>query len=288
MPRSDLVSREVISPTEQHIVVHGGGRSISSIVLLPDNYGSQAKYPAVIAVHNFGSDPKAFAGLIDAGRLRKAGIIVILPKAAGWLPEWQGPGIAITFARHGANGRPIDDIAGLTKTLAVTQELYKIDGTNISIAGFSQGATVALELARQLDLSRPASVRRVVAAAGSTVECDPSTLSLTGTDIVHYEPGRNGPQILANFLTGEPGEAEFMPRIILAKGCELHENKTADGVNTQTYNCPDGRLVIRLYEQNGEHAWPGQPSKYDSWLLGKGSTSRVNFTDLMLSEIFGN
>jgi len=286
VPRLDLVSQEIISSTEQRIAVHGGGRNISSMVLLPDNYDSQTKYPAVIAVHNFASDSRAFARLIDAERLRKAGVVVILPNTAGWPSEWQGPGITVTFARRGANGRPIDDIAGLTKTLAAAREIYNIDGSDISIAGFSQGATVALELARQLDLSRLGSARRVFAVAGSTVNCDPSSLSLSGTDIVHYEPGRNGLQVIANLLTGEFSEAEFMPRIILAKGCELHENKTANGVNTQTYICPDGRSVIRLYEQYGEHAWPGQAAKYDIWLLGRGSISRINFTDLMLSKIF--
>jgi hypothetical protein len=46
--------------------------------------------------------------MTDAERLRKAGIVVIVPQAVGLVAEWQGPGIALTVARYGEDGRPID------------------------------------------------------------------------------------------------------------------------------------------------------------------------------------
>lgn len=111
------------------------------------------------------------------------------------------------------------------------------------------------------------------------------SLGYPGADIIHYEPGRNGLQRLGNWLTGELPEAEFIPAILAAKGCRLSEHTTVDGVDTQVYYCRDGRSVTRIHEQYGEHAWPGQPARYDILLLGSGSTSRVKFTDLMILEI---
>ncbi len=285
MPRSAIVGRELVSPTEERIRVRGDGREIPAIVLLPDNYQPRTRYPLVLAVHNFGGGPWRIAGMMDAERLRKAGIIVIVPQAAGLVAEWQGPGITLTLPRHGPDGRPVDDVAGLIALLAAAPEMYGIDNQDVTLAGFSQGATMVFELARQLDLQRPGAVRRVFAVAGSVVSADHPTFALSGTDIVHYEPGRNGLQKLANFVTSEPPETEFMPWIIDAKGCELREHTTVDGVDTQIYACRDGRSVTRIYEQYGEHAWPGQAPKYDIWLLGSGSLSHVKLTDLMISAI---
>jgi poly(3-hydroxybutyrate) depolymerase len=285
VPPSAILGREVISQTEERIRVRGDGRDISAIVMLPDNYGTKRRYPVVLAIHNFGGGPRWFAGMMDAERLRKAGIVVIFPQAAGLVAEWQGPGITLTVARRGEDGGPIDDVAGLANVLAAVRATYRIDDGDINLAGFSQGATLLFELAKRLDLQRPGTVRRVFAVAGSVVGADGAPQALSGTDIVHYEPGRNNLQKIANFMTGEPSEAEFMPWILAAKGCELREHKSADGVDTQIYDCRDGRSVIRIYEQYGQHAWPGQSSAYDIWLLGSGSISQVKLTDMMLLAI---
>src|ERR1700722_2508848 len=118
MPPSAIVGRELVSPTEERIRVHGDGREIPAIVLLPDNYGARPRYPLVLAVHNFGGGPQRIAGMMDAERMRKAGIIVIVPQAEGLVAEWQGPGITLTFVRRGPDGRPINDIDGLRVLLS--------------------------------------------------------------------------------------------------------------------------------------------------------------------------
>jgi poly(3-hydroxybutyrate) depolymerase len=285
VPGSSVIGREVVSPTEERLRARGEGREIPAIVLLPDNYSARARYPLVLAVHNFGGSPSRIAGMMEAERLRKAGSIVIVPQAEGLISEWQGPGITLSLERRGPDGRPVDDVAGLVGVLAAARELYRIDDANVNLAGFSQGATLVFELARRLTLQRPGSVRRVFAVAGSVVDADRQSLALSGADIVHYEPGVNWLQQLANWRTGEPPETEFTPWILSAKDCELREHKQLDGVDTQIYTCRDGRSVTRVYEQGGEHAWPGQPAEYDIWLLGRGSISRFKLTDLMISEI---
>ena len=285
-PDSDLIGREVVSATEERIRVRGDGREIPAIVLLPDGYERRAHFPLVLAVHNFGGGPERIAGMMEAERIRRAGNIVVVPEAAGGVVlDWQGRGITLGFTRYGDDGQPVDDVAGLMNLLNVTRRLYRVDDTNLNLAGFSQGATLVLELARRLDRQQQMAVRRVFAVAGSVVETDGESLAFPGADVIHYEPGHNTLQRLANLRTGEPSEQEFMPKLLAAKACVLREHKAVDGVDIQIYVCGDGRSVTRIYERNGEHAWPGQPGKYDIWLLGRGSISNVKMTDLLIAAI---
>lgn len=285
-PGSGLVGREVISATEQRIRVRGEGREIPAIVLLPDGYDRRDRFPLVLAVHNFGGGPQRIGGMMEAERIRKAGTIVIVPEAAGRVMlDWQGRGITLGFPHYGEDGQPVDDVAGLINLLAVARRLYRVDDNNLNLAGFSQGATLALELARRLDRERHMTVRRVFVVAGSVVETDRESLAFPGADIVHYEPGHNTLQLLANWRTGEPSEEAFMPALLAAKGCTLREHTNVDGVDTQIYACSDGRSVTRIYEPRGEHAWPGQPEQYDVWLLGRGSISQIKMTDLLIAAI---
>jgi poly(3-hydroxybutyrate) depolymerase len=281
-----LVSRAVISPVEEVLFVNGGGRTVRSIVLLPDDYNTRRAYPILFAVHNFAGNARGFAELIHAERLREQGMVIVLPEAAGRIPEWQGPGITITVPTwQPASNVRIDDVSGLAETLRVVLESYRVIPDDVNIVGFSQGATVALELTRTLDEVRPASVRRVFAVAGSLAETGDTGLSFAGSDLVAYEPGRNGPQDIANFLTGEPSEHVFIPEIIRVKKCMLETSDASAYVERRRYRCEDGRRLVHILEPRGEHSWPGQDPKFDSSLMGRGSISQVDFTSIISHEI---
>ena len=254
-------------------------------MLLPDGYGHDGSHAMLMALHNFGGDAAGFAKLIHAERVIEQGTVVVLPQAAGLIAEWQGPGITLTFSARRRDGHPVDDVAGLAQTLAVVRRLYRIDPADINLVGFSQGATLALTLARHLARQTPEPARRVFMVAGSVAGPRNGALEMPSADLFAYEPGRNGPQDVANFLTGEPGERAFLPAIIAANGCVLTERTTDHGVDARTYRCRDGQKLVHLFEPKGEHAWPGQDAKYDSWLMGSGSGSHVDFTGLMADEI---
>ncbi len=215
-------------------------------------------------------------------------MVIVLPEAAGEIPEWQGPGITITVPtwQPGSNHR-VDDVSGLAETLLVVLGMYRVRRDDVNIVGFSQGATVALELTRTLDQVRPASVRRVFTVAGSLAETGGAGLSFEGTDLITYQPGRNGPQDIANFMTGEPSERKFIPEIMRAKNCLLEILDASDYVERQTYRCRDGHRVVYIREPAGEHAWPGQAPKFDSWLMGRGSISRIDFTNIISAHEIG-
>ena len=271
-----LVSRTAASPTREEITVNGGGRTIRSLVLLPDERHGEAP-PLLLAIHNFAGDASGFAELIHAERLRSQGIVVVLPEAAGWIAQWHGP--QITLLDPFSAG--VDDVAGLAQTLAVVRTLYGIDSANINIVGFSQGATLALQETRRLDASRPGTVRRLFLVAGSAGRPLDDTLAVKGTDVITYQPGHNGPQAIANFMTGQPGERRFIGALIEAKGCVFASQTDTGGVVTSVFKCADGRSLTHIYEANGEHSWPRQDRKFDSWLMGRGSGSEVDFTDII-------
>jgi poly(3-hydroxybutyrate) depolymerase len=281
-PPGELVSRTPLAAGAEWIVVSGGGRDIRSLVLLPDGYAPGRDYPLLVAVHNFAGNAQGFAGLIHAERLRARGIILLLPQAAGRVPNWQGPGLTLLGRAYDGDGRRVDDVSGMAAVLRVATGLYRVDEVNVT--GFSQGATLALALTRRLDAERPGAVRRLFMVAGSARRPVDASLALAGTDLVAYEPGRNGPQAFANWLTDEPAERVFLPRILQAKGC-MAPSVLNDGIERRTYGCADGHTVIHLFEAKGEHAWPGQDAKDDSWVTGRGSTSRIDFTNLIAHTI---
>jgi len=280
-----LVSRTSISASREWIVVKGGERDIRSLVLLPDGYAAGGDYPMLVAIHNFAGDAEGFADLIHAERLRSRGVLMLLPEAAGRIPDWQGPGLTLLAHAPTASGKPADDIAGVAATMEVASRLYRVAPGQTSLAGFSQGATLALALTRRLDAVRPGAVRRLFMAAGSATGPVDASLALAGTDLVAYEPGHNGMQKIANWMTSEPTERVFLPEILRAKDCAPASRAEIGGIDRRDYACADGRAVIHLFEARGEHAWPGQDAKYDSWLMGRGSISQLDFTSLIAEAI---
>ena len=260
-------------------MVSGGGRDIHALVLLPDGWIPGQPHKLLLAVHNFGGDSAGFADLIHANRLTQDGVVVVVPQALGAIPEWQGPGLTITAPEVDPAGRRINDSAGLVQVAAMAAQLY--DASEIDLLGFSQGATVALDVARRMDQQRRGAVRWLFLAAGSVAgPIDPS-LGLPGTDVIDYQPGRNGMQDIANFSTGEPNSRVFLPEIATAKGCRPASEDPGPRVETRRWQCQDGRSFTTLYEALGEHAWPGQDAKFDSSLMGAGSGSAVDFTQVI-------
>jgi len=274
----------MISATEQRITVTADGRSLTSLVLLPDE-PSHHPMPFLVALHNFANSAKGFADLINARRITAAGIVVVLPQAGSLVPEWQGLGLTITLpARRPGSGR-IDDMAALEATVAAVKRRYGVDPCDLNVAGFSQGATAALELARRLDVRRPGTVRRVFTVAGSLAAKNDSSLALRGTTIVRYEPGHNWPQDVANFFTGSPGPEASLRDVATAKSCELSSVTNENGIRREIYRCGDGRSLVRLFELSGEHAWPGQAKRHDSSFTGRGSISALDMTGLVVADI---
>jgi len=284
-PGIELVSRERISATREWIVVKAGGRDIRALVLLPDAFSADGRYPLVVALHNFDGAAEGFADLIGAERLRSRGLVVLLPQAGGVVRDWKGPGLTLLAAAMVPDGAQVNDVVVVARVLQIAGPLYGVRFDDVNILGFSQGATLALALSRRLDAERPGAVRRLFLASGSAIAPLDQTLALPGTDVVAYEPGHNFMQALADWRTAEPAERVFLQALLRLKGCEAVSHKTAGSIDRRAYTCEGGASVIHFFEAKGEHAWPGQPAKYDSWLTGRGSISALDFTDLIADAI---
>jgi poly(3-hydroxybutyrate) depolymerase len=287
-PPGALVSRSQTSPVEEQIVVNGGGRDIPAVVLLPADYDAAgAPRPLVVALHNFAGNAPGFADLIHADRLTARGIVVLLPQAGGrTAPDWQGPGLTLLGPAITPDGRRVNDIEGVARLIAVAQGLYRLKPDDVNVLGFSQGATLALALTRHLDAARPGAVRRLFLAAGSLASPPDDTLALQGTDIVAYEPGHNWLQVMADFRTGEPLERVFWPELLRIKGCQDDEAQPGfPGLQEHSYRCAGDTRALHIFEPDGEHAWPGQDARYDSWFTGRGSISKLDFTTLIADTI---
>jgi len=268
-------------PARQEIAIDGGNRHGSGILMVPSGYDSSKQYPLVVAIHNYNGSAADLANMIDAEHLRKEGNIVFLPDAAD--KSWMGNGIDYFGTKAGDNGKPVDDVAFIQSGIKAVEDRFNVDKNDITVATFSQGGALGWKLSSQMD-RKPQELGRVrnfISAAGS----DPDGRNgytvdgLPGTNIVQYEPGYNGIQNIGNLLNGDPWVSDFLPRVVSAKEAVLKSSTSAHGVDQQIYESPDGSRVIFLYESSGEHAWPGQPPSYDSWIFGAGSISHVKLTD---------
>ena len=280
-----LLARSSVSPVEAAATTDGGGRQIRWVILLPDRYDPAGRAPLVVAIHNFDGDAKGFAALIHAERLRDRGMIVALPQAGGRAPDWQGLGITLLAPATGEDGARVDDVLGVSEGIAILREAY--GAGEVNLVGFSQGATLALAVTRRLDAERVGAVRRLFMAAGSLAGTPDDTLALAGTALTAYEPGHNLPQTVADWRAGDPSERRFLPTLLKIKGCTLTDHDAGERLDRTDYRCADGTQVTHIFEALGEHAWPGQDEKYDSWLTGRGSISALDYTDLIARRIAG-
>jgi poly(3-hydroxybutyrate) depolymerase len=281
-------------PAKQTITVDGGNRQGSATLMLPDNYDPTKKYPLIVALHGYQGNPNDISTMMNLERLRKEGNIVLVPAAKDH--SWNGSGISFFGDAKGSNGQPINDVDFVRAAIGQVENNYQVNKNDITLAGFSQGGQLAYQLAAAMD-DNPAQlgrVRTLVSAAGSDPDARAGqTLDpLTGTNIVQYEPGTNYMQALGNIVTGDPSVANFLPRLIAAKGGLPNPGSTSDtnGVQVTSFTDADHSTVTEIYEPKGEHSWPGQPKSYDSDLMGRGSISHVALTDWVsaYSSIFRN
>lgn len=266
-----------LSDTEYEMTVTGGNRTGAATVMVPDGYDPAKKYPVVVGVHNYNGNRDDMGTLIGAERLRDKGYIVVLPNADG--KEWQGKGIAITWTSNGANGKPIDDADFVIKTLDQTKKSFNTDDKNINMFAFSQGTSVAWEATKRLDAIKPGTINEVVFSAGTNAYPN----DLPGTRITQFTPGNNALGKMEALAKWSPSESG-MPQVLDLKGCSEIPNTRLDNgdVLKREYTCKDQAKVTRIYEKDGEHAWPGQPQKMDMWIFGRGSISHVDLTGLFL------
>lgn len=102
-------------------------RTYEPVVLLPDGFDPQKKYPLLIAMHGYGGEPVNFSRAFKTAGSKK-GYIICCPYA----PEVMGK-TSFNWGEWEQADRRI------METIAFLKAKYKIDEKKMIIAGFSQG-----------------------------------------------------------------------------------------------------------------------------------------------------
>jgi predicted esterase len=283
-----------ISPTEKELQVFAGGRWIRSDVHLPDGYNPDHKYPLMVALHGASLTAQDYYARGNFEQLRKNGYVIVLPQAANWnswLSEvlttthlvtdktiWQSPtlGVRVTPLSIGHYDKGSDDVDAVIGTVKAAEQRYSIDKENIDLSGFSQGVSVATEVAALLDAKNPGAVRNLFLVSG-TVSAIPD--SLKGTNVVHYFASSDRIEGLGNVLGGSiinplPGGKLTTENIIAGKNGYLPGTKghsvsqtfdTVLGAHINVTRSADGTSVSEIEDPAAQHCVPGQPLASDRW-----------------------
>jgi predicted esterase len=142
-----------LAPSEgsPDIIWHEANALFPVMVAVPQGFDSTRAYPAVVALHGFGSSSEAFRRIMAP--LTDAGFLVILPEAPYTVPI-QELGSHFSWGLHVASDPPLTDDAAVdfrsTELMvlehipaAVESVRQKYRLGQVFVLGFSQGATYA-------------------------------------------------------------------------------------------------------------------------------------------------
>ncbi|MEN3306657.1 MAG: polyhydroxybutyrate depolymerase, partial [Micromonosporaceae bacterium] len=250
-----------------------GGRQRQLRVHLPSRYSGRRALPLVLNLHGTGSSAarqEAMTGM-DA-TADKYSFIVVYPQGArraGTGFAWDVPGTA-------GSARGPDDIAFLTRLVALLRDRYCVDDSRVYAAGFSGGARLASQLAchRDAGIAALAAVAGLRAPspcplrAGPPGACPPAPAPGTGC----ARPG-HPVSILALHGTADPlnpyagkGAAYWTYSVPVAArrwagyaGCAALPltDRPSQGVTRSAYHGCLGGAVVELYTLAGRgHVWP--------------------------------
>lgn len=284
-----------------------------SVMHAPQGWNGRSPLPVLVMIHGGGGTPRTAAFATGASRAAdERGFLVVYPAA---LPR--DPRQPVSFLRNPtfwnvgsgfghAERLRIDDTAYIGAVLDDVERRYAIDRDRIYVAGFSNGAALALRVA--VDLSER--IRAVTAIAGHLWRHDrrPARpvplLYMIGTADPIVPPAGGVVQGPWGSEYALPPVRETIELWAAWNGCAAagRVSSPAAGVTLEEFGSADilpasnfsmsGRnarptdAVVRFVTIEGAgHVWPGGPSVLNEKISGP-ATDRVDATAMML-EFFG-
>jgi len=270
------------------ITVQGVERSY--FVHVPPSYDSTKKWPVVVMFHGGGGT--AQAAMWDTGwddKSDKEGFLAVFPE--GTPPDASRPGRfrdnpqtwndGSKRPNVGAASRGVPDVDFVAAMLADLKLRFGVDERRIYITGFSNGASMAFKVARELST--------IVAAAAPVAGAD----WLSGTN-----PARAVPVL---YITGtadplnpfEGGEIRIgaktfgtktSVREMIGNWVKMHgirDERPVVGATAVAYGLQGepAKAVLYTIEGHGHH-WPGGKSALPMRLAGK-NTAKLKATDVI-------
>jgi polyhydroxybutyrate depolymerase len=248
--RSDNLPSSFVNGTTIH-VISVGGSDRSYRLYRPPAVGASA--PLVVAMHGYSGSAEqverdyGWDGVADAG-----GFVVAYPDGVGRAWNVNGEGCC---GRPGRDG--VDDVAFITAAVADISKNLSIDPTRIYATGMSNGGIMSYTLACSTSIfaaigpvagtqlnscqnPRPTSVMHIHGTADRTVPYGGGQ----GFSVI------NGPSA--------PDSTAFWRKV---DQCGAPAATTDGSLTTSTAGCAEGRSVVLVTVDGGDHRWPDFASR---------------------------
>jgi polyhydroxybutyrate depolymerase len=265
-------SAQARGPKEGRNTIEFEGQQRVFQLHLPPTYDGQTPLPLVVVLHGGGGSGRQIAAQTDfAAKADAEGFIVVFPtgqRASDGGNYWENEGELVDDPiKEALTG---DDVGFLAALIDHLKNELAIESRRVYVAGFSNGASMALTLTCRLS-DQIAAVAAV--SSGLSAACDPASpvavLQMMGTADPHLE---------SEGMTGPDGRVWTWWRAIALwsdfDGCAGEPAvEVAGRVTTTTYGpCDAGTEVVRIDLEGVGHNWPGGP---------EGPDDPVNGTDVV-------
>jgi polyhydroxybutyrate depolymerase len=293
--KAEAATKE-LPPAHQELTISSGGLDRHCLIHLPPAYDKAKPLPLVIMLHGMGGT--GANAVREMGWSAKADLetfIVVYPDATRPDPT-QVPSIRSNpqawndgSGRFHSAERNIDDVAFIRALLDRLAADYSIDRHRIFVAGFSNGASMALRIGAELS-------DRVAAIAPGAGACWTETVKPTRGISLCYITGTSD---TLNPLDGgfpkmafgggdkggkpKPAVRTTVEKWSKALGCPESPTKdeTTNGVRTRRYGPGrDGAEIVFITIEGLGHIWAGGVNLVPEFMVGK-PTDKLKATDVV-------
>jgi polyhydroxybutyrate depolymerase len=284
-------SRPAYAPGGQAGDRHGSiawdGLERTFLLHVPASWNGSRSLPLVIALHGGGGTGEDMAKLTQGGFNALAdqeGFIVVYPDGTRFS---QSPRTRWNDGRD-ARYSQADDVGFLSALIDHLSDTLDIDRSRVYATGISNGAHMAMRLARELSdkVAAVAPVAYAMQMKYASVPAWPrpvSVLVMTGTEdpLIPWDGGET-PDLTGERMLGRTLSVPETVRVLSAQdGCPATPEVTMepdrdpeDGtlVRREVYTgCQKGTEVILVAIEGGGHAWPGGWQYAPAGLVGRTS-----------------
>ncbi|MEX0750934.1 MAG: PHB depolymerase family esterase [Dehalococcoidia bacterium] len=233
-------------------VMQSGGLQRTYVLHLPPTYDGATPLPLILNLHGFGSNGRQQAAYSRFPVLADSeGFIVVSPDGAGSPQQWN--------IRR--DGNLPDDVAFVRALLDELESELCVDGERLFVAGMSNGAAFAQQLACAMPgrFAAVGAVTALVYPIACASDLPIAVIGFHGTEDVcvpYY-----GGAVTCGSARGQVRPVEDSAQDWARhNGCNLDPERArpAEHVRTIAYSeCDDETAVVLFAIEGGGHTWPG-------------------------------
>ena len=288
------IPSNILQPGAHYLSLTVGDLKRDYVIYIPKSYDRKRSAPAVIMFHGGGGQAaNAIKETQWHIKADKEGFLLVLPegtrkfpsRAARFIGNPQNWNDGSNRINIGAVKRKVDDVGFIDRLINELITRFNVDAARIYATGFSNGASMAFRVGRELS-NRLAAIAPV---AGSDWLQQPTIISPIALLYITGTADRQNPIEGGNIKLGrgaygkKPPVHSFLKIWVEMLHCSpearvIHEQNGVKGI---VYSrCKENREVI-LYTIDGMgHTWPGGTSLLPERLVGK-TSDKINGTNLI-------